>query len=383
MVDRNKIIIIFIYITLLFISIIVPVFILNVTNKIYSLVISPICWGILGFISIFAYKKKERESTKKNIIKSVIIVTFIYMIIYYSIGLFIGYLKSPYSHSISNIIKNTISILFIIIVQENLRNVFVDNANKNIIKFAFITLLFLIINIEWNNFFNNFKDNESIIKYLSTYIIPKLVESMLCTYLVYKDGALASLSYRLVINIFLIFVPVVPDLNWFLSSMISIIVPYFIFIYINYEGSKEAERISKNIKKRQKPISLIITIIILSIIVSFFSGIFKYKPIAIVSNSMIPVFSRGDSVVIKKVNAQDIKSLEIGDIIQYRSENKYVVHRIVEKIEGKKDNTYITKGDNNKNVDSKAVSSDKIVGIVCFSVPFIGYPAVYLSELLL
>lgn len=378
---KSKTLVFSIYFSCIFLGIILPFFILNQINEFYLLVINPLSWLFILVLSIFAYKKKESKATKESIIKSTIIVTLMYMIIYYFLGVIFGYLKSPYSHSITGIFKNSISLFLIVIFQEYVRNVLVDNANKNKIKFILITFLFLLVNIEWGSIYKNFETNESIIKFIAIFVIPKLVESGLCTYLVYRDGTLGSVSYRGIVTLFLILVPVLPDINWFLNSIMQIIVPFLIFTYINFESISKNSNLSRKDLKKQKPIGNIILIAILLLVISFIAGFFKYAPISIVSNSMVPVFSRGDSVIIKKIKENEIINLKKGDIIEYKLENRFVIHRIIEIVD-EKESIFITKGDNNNAADTKPVKKDQIVGLVKFSIPFIGYPSVYFSELI-
>ena len=96
---------------------------------------------------------------------------------------------------------------------------------------------------------------------------------------------------------------------------------------------------------------------------------------------MKPIFSRGDMVIIQKIDKKDIQKLTIGDIIEYRLDNHIIVHRIIEKKEKNKKLIFKTKGDNNNAPDTKYVSEEQIIGLVKFVAPKIGYPTVWLSEI--
>ncbi len=76
------------------------------------------------------------------------------------------------------------------------------------------------------------------------------------------------------------------------------------------------------------------------------------------SDSMNPIFNKGDIVIVKKQ-----ESYEIGDIITYYlDENCLITHRIVEKYE----NGFITKGDDNNVNDKEIVKLDQIIGKVIY-----------------
>lgn len=111
------------------------------------------------------------------------------------------------------------------------------------------------------------------------------------------------------------------------------------------------------------------------------------KPImAVVSNSMVPVFYRGDLIVVKGVDCQDI---EPGDIIVYQ--NPYrgipVVHRVVDlEKDGSGNRFFITKGDNNPHTDqtsgiSPPVACSWLRGEVKLIIPKLGLFKVGLIEL--
>lgn len=111
------------------------------------------------------------------------------------------------------------------------------------------------------------------------------------------------------------------------------------------------------------------------------------KPImAVVSNSMVPAFYRGDLIVVKGLDCQEI---EVDDIIVYHNQIKQIpiVHRIVEITEDSQDGmTFITKGDNNPHTDQRTgisppVKCEWVKGEVKLIIPKLGLFKVGLIEL--
>jgi signal peptidase len=111
------------------------------------------------------------------------------------------------------------------------------------------------------------------------------------------------------------------------------------------------------------------------------------KPImAVVSDSMVPVFYRGDLIVVKGLDCNEI---EVGDIIVYQNnvKNIPIVHRVVEIIrENGGRRFFITKGDNNSHPDqevgiSPPVSCNWVRGKVALIIPKLGLFKVGLIEL--
>ncbi len=111
------------------------------------------------------------------------------------------------------------------------------------------------------------------------------------------------------------------------------------------------------------------------------------KPImAVVSNSMVPVFSRGDLIVIKGLECGKI---EVGDIIVYNNPVRKIpiVHRVVEiDSDSQGEVLFTTKGDNNGHTDqssgiSPPVRCEWVRGEVKLIIPKLGLFKVGLIEI--
>ena len=103
-----------------------------------------------------------------------------------------------------------------------------------------------------------------------------------------------------------------------------------------------------------------------------------YPIAAITSSSMWPALKQGDLVLIKNVKQNQLK---IGDIIVYKNEQGFTIHRIVRL---NKENL-ITKGDAN-NVEDKPVDYKEVIGRVVnigdkpFRIPFLGKIAILIRK---
>lgn len=96
---------------------------------------------------------------------------------------------------------------------------------------------------------------------------------------------------------------------------------------------------------------------------------------------MKPEFSRGDVCIVKKID--EVEEIQQGDIIEYIYNNTSILHRVIKIEESITRKEFITKGDNNTMQDIYPVHEEQILGIVKYKIPYIGYPSVWLSELLL
>ena len=124
---------------------------------------------------------------------------------------------------------------------------------------------------------------------------------------------------------------------------------------------------NKSLKKKKLLINLlfilILCLIIFIIYSKFFSDSFKIKPfgiqaLTVSSNSMMPVFQKGDLIIIKEE-----KEYKVGDIVTFKDSNgNLVTHRIIEKCE----NAFYTKGDNNNTKDEEKIDNFQIIGKVVY-----------------
>ena len=200
------------------------------------------------------------------------------------------------------------------------------------------------------------------------------------TYLAYIGGYKLPIIYRLFITMPEFILPIFPNLDWFITALVGLIVPVCVFLYLNYVHLNKEKRLSKRERKQYNPIYYLPTFILIIFIVGLVGGFFKYQPVAIVSGSMVPTFSRGDAVVVRKLSTKEKENLQKGDIIQFTDSTKYIVHRIYQISNDSMGNrVYITKGDANNIIDKDVVSIEDIKGKVSFVIPYIGYPAVWLS----
>lgn len=351
-------------------------------STIMTSVINPLFYIITFIISILLSNAdhNQRIKAKVNKYQTMFILIISYLIIYVLLGLFLGYVKSIYSHSFLGILKNIWDYIIPIIFIELIRNILVRNSCNSKIVFLIIVLLFTLIDIDLFNIIS-LTNKAEIFKTTFSIILPAAIKNLSLTYISKTSGYTTNLIYLLPQKLTNIILPIFPDLDWYFISLLGILLPVFAFIIIKHLDDKIESSKSKSRIKKEKPIRIIILITPLIIFCLFVAGIFKYKPTAIVSNSMHPIFDRGDVVIVEKLDRKKRKNLKKYDIIEYKLNNIIVAHRIIH-IEKHNDGSilYITKGDNNNTADNEKVSSNQINGIVKFRVPKVGYPSVWLND---
>ena len=152
---------------------------------------------------------------------------------------------------------------------------------------------------------------------------------------------------------------------------------YFVIYSILNKMVIRYEKERQVLKKANRIVFTVPLIIAFFILILLISGVFKYKMIAIASNSMSPTYRRGDAVIYEKI---DVRDLEIGDILAFQKNNIVVTHRIVKIWKQGNQYYYTTKGDNNNTEDNFKTKDTEVLGKVRFIFKYIGYPTVFVSE---
>ena len=375
---KNNLVIYFLLIVYFFLNVFVTT---SLNLNYYNEIINPFMWIIICGVAVFLSKDSTiRVKGKQDKTQSLLISLIIYIIVYFLLGLIFGFQKTPYSKEVLNVIKNVWSFGGIIFFQEFIREALIKNNKKKIYNFVLMTILFALININYANIGNHFQDLKEIFIYLSTTIVPTILESALATYLVYIGGAKEAIIYRLFMTLPPFLVPIIPSFDWFSSAVVGVTVPLAIYVYMNYVHVNKSERLSRRERKAYNPVVYVPAFAFIALLAGFVMGLFKYQPIAVLSGSMSPTFNRGDAVVVNKLTTREKDELKKGDIIQFISGTKYVVHRIVSITNDNYGNKqFVTKGDHNNAIDVSKVALEDVKGKVSFVIPLIGYPSVWLS----
>ena len=217
---------------------------------------------------------------------------------------------------------------------------------------------------------------ELVFIFICATVLPIIAREALCGFLSYRAGLRPTMIYKLAMVLYP-FLPIIPNLGDYIHSVLGVVVPFLIYV-----ATLRSARLLGEDKKRLRQMNYrMITIPILSIgavLTALVSGLTPLQLIAVGSDSMRPVYARGDAVVFEKVNASDI---EKDDILVFRKEKTIITHRVTA-IENRNGTLYFTtRGDNNEKEDGFETSSAQVLGRVISVGKYIGFPTVWLNEI--
>ncbi len=340
-------------------------------------------WGAMFLFGLFATRGDyNRYLEQYDKVQTTFIVVVAYLMIYFVMGLFVGYQYNAYSMTPRGLLHNTIMFMPIIIFQEYIRQVLVSYSDGKNKWMALITIMFILISINFNSITSDFRNAESGFKYICSDLIPLVARNFVFTYLTYISSCKPAIIYRLLTTGVSIYLPILPNINWFYSGLFGILVPIILYVLVNYAQAKLERKMTWQEEKRNRPITYVPVLVFVFLVVGFVIGLFEYQPVAVISDSMLPVFARGDMIIVDKLTEEDIEELKVGDIIKFQTDSYYVIHRIHEIEETEAGLVFTTKGDNNNAPDSKKVKPKQIQSKYIGYVKYLGFPSVWLSEAL-
>lgn len=350
----------------------------------YTYVIKPLLWIFIGVITFFFFKNYviENNKYKKEVKFYVIATTLIYFLIYFFLGYVKGFAYNPYDNTFKGILLNLWTFLPIVMVKEYTRFYMINNCGKKkVLLWAFlISIIFVLTDLNVYKFDTYFATRLTTLEFILQTLAPSLIINLYLTYISYFAGYKVSIIYASVFQLVLYILPILPDINWATQSILNASIPFFSYIYINYMINKMDKTLKKKDTKVVGVKGLLAMIVVVILMLCFGLGMFPIEPLVIASNSMYPEIKKGDIVIIQD---KDVNKIKKGEVIRYKMDGYYVVHRVVMIRRDSKGNLeFITKGDNNETIDLFAVKEKQVAGVVKYDIPYAGYPTLLLNKLL-
>ena len=359
------------------------IFIVLILNSFVTSILSNTKMILFLLIIIVSFKfflrfEKDRHRYTKDIIIEEVLFLIIFFLLYYLSGIFLSFAKVDNYYTLKSITHIIIPIIITIFLKEYLRYEMLLKSEGSKFLIAFTTILFIFLDLTNAIYMNlNLKPYDQFL-FIAVTVLPTISTNIFCSYVSYKTGYKPVIFYRFVVELFLYLLPIVPNPNPYIYSIIWLFVPLLLCHRIyNFFKKEKDEEIIREYHKRKFG-TLILPILITLFLVYITCGYFKYYALAIASGSMTPVINKGDIVIVEKSN--DYENMELGQVIAYKHENIIIVHRLVKKIKDGEKYYFYTKGDANEKEDGYVITEDMVVGVVNLKIPYLGLPTVWLNE---
>ena len=346
-------------------------------------VISGIMLPFLILMIVLNGFEKDNYRYKKDVLLNIIIFLLMYYFITYFLGLFSGFVKSSYSLSFINIIKNTFPVIALILISELMRYVLFNKTKRNLPCLIIGCLLFVMVDVNTMVHIYDVKTALGITKMICLVVFPSITKNIFLTYLTMKVGYKNGIIYRLITEISTYLLPIFPDFGEYINVLLKTVLPIAIMARLNNMFNYYSVRKIKDSRYNSRKLVLysVITFALLTIVL-LTSGLFTYQALTIGSGSMSPAIEKGDVIILKGMKNEEARKIKKGDVLVYNHDNKIIVHRVIKKSNNGKTISFKTKGDYNNAKDSWTVKQEDVIGIVKFRIRWVGMPTVALNELL-
>ena len=336
---------------------------------------------LVSFIALYSVFKIDLKNDYKykQILKIVITCLLFYFVFIYVAGLFTGFAKTIYTFNFNNFIYNIIPTIIYIILMECIRTIYINKSNNNKIIIILSCIIFILYDSFSKYYLYDFKVSDELYEYIGLIVLTSIARNIFLTILCSKSNVINCLIYRIITEIYIFLVPIVPNFGPYINSVLEIALPLIIGLIL----IRPPIRILASPKKSKysRTLSVVITAILL-LIVLLNSGFIKYQMFVIGSNSMNTYIYRGDVIIARRTNNKEIKNIKKGEILVFRYNNKIISHRVYKIIKRNNKLYFKTKGDNNDQVDDNIVKEKDIIGTVSFRIKYIGLPSIWLREAL-
>lgn len=346
-------------------------------------VISGIMLPFLILMIVLNGFEKDNYRYKKDVLLNIIIFLLMYYFITYFLGLFSGFVKSSYSLSFINIIKNTFPVIALILISELMRYVLFNKTKRNLPCLIIGCLLFVMVDVNTMVHIYDVKTALGITKMICLVVFPSITKNIFLTYLTMKVGYKNGIIYRLITELSTYLLPIFPDFGEYINVLLKTVLPIAIMARLNNMFNYYSVRKIKDSRYNNRKLVLysVITFALLTIVL-LTSGLFTYQALTIGSGSMSPAIEKGDVIVLKSMKNEEARKIKKGDVLVYNHDNKIIVHRVIKKSNNGETISFKTKGDYNNAKDSWTVKQEDVIGIVKFRIRWVGMPTVALNELL-
>ena len=347
---------------------------------------------ILTPLTLLIIKKRSSVSINKRevlLVTSVVAVLYVILIQmsglifgYYknpkmSPDIIFGYYKNPYFVKTEIFLERILPTAVIIVGIEIIRHVLLSQKNKFVNVLAFLSCLIaemlMFSNLAYITNINRFMD------LVGMTLFPAVSANVYYHHVSKNYGSIPNISFRLITTLYVYFMDVSPDISDALHSCIKIISPIIMLAFISALFVKK----KKNAHRKGEKLSVVGMVIAVAIVASvamLISCQFRFGALVIATESMTGEINKGDVIIYERYDDQPIK---IGQVVVFMDDGKNrIVHRVVriENINGEV--RYYTKGDFNKTEDSGYRTESDIVGLTDLKIAYIGYPTLWLHELI-
>lgn len=328
-------------------------------------------------VCLIMRKRISFSINKREVLLLSLIISALFVILILFSGLWFGFYKNPYFMKANTLLKVALPIALIIIATEIIRCVFISQKNGFV---SFITFVSCVVaesitasTIPEITSFNRFMDLVGLT------LFPAILANIYYHYSAKRFGMLPNIAFRMIITLYVYFVPTTSSIPEALLSCLKMILPIIMLMLISAMYEKKKKKALKKKGSKLSAVGTVIAVAVIILVAMLISCQFRFGAIVIATESMTGEINKGDMIIYERYDDQKI---EEGQVIVFLEDDRRIIHRVVDIETVGGEVRYITKGDANEDNDSGYRVKSDIVGLTDVKIAFVGYPTLWLRELL-
>ncbi|MDR1196971.1 MAG: hypothetical protein LBL08_01720, partial [Candidatus Nomurabacteria bacterium] len=234
-------------------------------------------WLCVGF-------RPKRDSDGAAATQIVVVYVLLFLILIYILGLITGFLRSGYSHTPLMLIKNILPVVGVIVLTELTRYAIVKRIGDHKGALVGVTLAFSALHIIVGSTLYNPTVPLELFEMIGRLVLGGVAANVMLTYVAYKSDFRPTITYAVILAVYPIAIPILPDLGPFIYAVLDIMLPMLLFMRFN-EFFITHRPIPGRHKRSGQILWAMPMVAVLATVVILVSGIFRYWAMAIGSDS--------------------------------------------------------------------------------------------------
>jgi signal peptidase len=350
---------------------------------------------VVSAVAVFVFmgginerERPVRKAFNANIVTTISLAMF--GIVFLAVSFMFGAGINTMTINSSVIVRNLWQIGLIVILGEFIRYKLIKSTSERNQTFVIVALTLALAFGQMNDLRIMLRGDMAFVNTFFVVIFATLVIHAVVSYITIEGSFLSVALVSFIYTMTPYLAPIMPNISavsWALivSGLLFVTaIAYYIIISDKRRDVKFREK--RLARYARKPVfATTLTAGAIIVIIVFFLGRFPVYPVVILSDSMEGTFERGALVFVERTPQDEaFLRVEEGDIIHFISHtgNEYV-HRVVAfgyDIHGER--VYITQGDAVDTIDAFQVPQENILGVANSQIPFIGYPYIWVQNII-
>ncbi len=334
----------------------------------------------IAALAVWMLIKKRRTPSlnRRQVAIIMAVIAAVYLTLFYLSGYYFGFNQTYQRFTAEVLWKGLVPGAMIIMATEIIRAVLLAQSKKGLTCMSF--LICILSDIYLGAGVAQIQSLNRLMVVVAMTLLPAVTANLLYHYISKRYGAVPNMAYRLILTLPGFVLPKEPNMANALESLILMLLPLAVYLFIDLLYEKKFRRATKRPSKWSYVATAAAVAVMISVVM-LISCQFRFGMVVIATPSMQSEegLDVGDAVLYE---AYDDQYIQEGDIIAFTKDGKtLIVHRVVDvqKINGQL--RYYTKGDANKDWDHGYVTESEIHGVVLCKVPYIGHPSLWLRGL--